>query len=408
MALLFVDLDGFKVVNDTLGHATGDRVLRQIAERLHACTRTADTVSRFAGDEFVVILEDTDDVLAEQVARRLLDQIGQPLDGLGDLGLSASIGMAATGDPTMAADVLLRHADAAMYHVKSGGGNGYRVFDDTLRDQVARRNQVESQLRGAVSRDELHLHFQPFVPLGGGYDLVAVEALLRWTHPQLGAVGPNEFIPLAERNGTIERIGDWVLHEACRHLARWQDGLDPARPFVVYVNLSPVQLTGRLLHVVDRCLSDTGADPRRLGFEITETAVLVSDDATVIELLGQLRQRGCRVALDDFGNGVLVAVTAACDTAGSAEARRIVREPAKCRRREQAILTAVSGLAREMGIQVLAEGIETQAQLDAVTHLGFDLAQGYHLARPAPADAVPVWLDAGLPTATSASPLPTH
>ena len=406
VALLFIDLDGFKTINDTLGHATGDTVLRQIAERLHDCTRTADTVSRFAGDEFVVILEDTDDVLAEQVARRILHQIRQPLDGLGDLGLSASIGMAATGDATLDADLLLRHADAAMYHVKSSGGNDYRVFDDHLRDQVARHNQVESQLRGALGRGELHLHFQPFVPLHDpAHDLVAVEALLRWTHPELGAVGPNEFIPLAERNGTIEQVGNWVVHEACQHLAGWQTDLPPDRPFVVYVNLSPVQLTDRLLEVVDRCLAETRADPQRLGFEITETAVLASDDTAVIDLLDRLRQRGCRIALDDFGTGYssLSRLRATpldlLKLDGSFVNRRSVDG------REQAILTAVSGLARELDIQVLAEGIETQAQLEAVTDLGFDLAQGYHLARPAPAEAVPSWLDAGLPVGGSMSSL---
>jgi diguanylate cyclase (GGDEF)-like protein len=327
VALLFVDLDGFKTVNDTLGHATGDDVLRQIAECIHACTRTADTVSRFAGDEFVVILEDTDDVLAEQVARRILDEVHRPLDGVADLGLSASIGMAATGDAALGGDMLLGHADAAIHHVKSGVGNGYRVFEAKLKDQVARRNQVE------------------------------VEALLRWTRAELGVVGPDEFIPLAERNGTIEQIGDWVLHQACGHLAVWQAALAPDRPFTVYVNPYAAQL----------------------------------------------------MALDDFGTGYsslsrLRATPLDLLTLDGSFVNRRSEDG-----REQAILTAVSGLAREMDIQVLAEGIETQAQLDAVKDLGFDLAQGFYLARPADPEMVDVWIERGIPTAqpvSSAAPPP--
>jgi len=398
VATLFVDLDGFKAVNDTLGHAKGDHVLREIARRLHACTRTADTVSRFAGDEFVVILEDTDHVLAEQVARRILHEIKRPLEDMGDLGLSASIGMAATGDATLDGDILLRQADAAMYHIKSGGGNGYRVFDVALREQVARRNQVESQLRGAIARGELHLHFQPFVPLAEhGADLVAVEALLRWTHPDLGRVGPDEFIPLAERNGTVEHLGAWVLHEACQLLAVWQRELPAEREFTVFVNLSAAQLNDRLLEMVDRCLEETGADPFRLGFEITETAVLAANDAAVVDLLCQLRARGCRVALDDFGTGYssLSRLRATPLDLLKLDGSFVNRRSADGR--EQAILTAVSGLAREMDIQVLAEGIETHEQLAAITALGFDLAQGFLLARPAPPEAVRTWLTDGLP-----------
>ncbi len=403
IALLFVDLDGFKAINDTYGHAAGDEVLREIGERLKACTRSSDTVSRFAGDEFIVILEDTDDVLAGRVARRYLEVIRQPLDRVGGFVLSASIGMAATGDPRMDPDVLLRHADAAMYHVKGGGGGSYRVFDDELQMEVSRRNQVESQLRGAIGRGELRLEFQPFVPCRGPSRApVAVEALLRWTHPHLGAVGPGEFIPLAERNGTIEDIGAWVIREACRHLADWQGRIDPARDFVVYVNLSAVQLHERLLAVVDRCLAETGADPRRLGFEITETAVLDSDEPTVFAVLDRLRRRGCRVALDDFGTGYSSLSRLRSTPLDLLKLDGSFVDNAGEDGRERAILTAVSRLAADMGIEVLVEGIETAEHFAEVTALGFDLAQGYHFARPSPAGAVPVWLDTGLVEVASA------
>lgn len=229
VALLFVDLDGFKTINDTLGHATGDRVLREVATRLHACTRAADTVARFAGDEFVVILEDTDPVLAEQVARRLLDEIRRPLDDLGELGLSASIGMAGTDQPDMDVDLLLRQADAAMYHVKSEGGNGYRLFDDRLREQVARRNRVEQALRGAAARDELQLHFQPFVGLHGPRrgGVVAVEALARWTHPSSAPSGRASSSPWpnATAPSRTSATGYWP-----KCASSWPNGRPPWHP----------------------------------------------------------------------------------------------------------------------------------------------------------------------------------
>jgi len=402
LAVLFIDLDGFKAVNDTYGHSVGDRVLRDVGAALVTSMRTGDTVARFAGDEFVVIVEDTDPVLAEQTARRLLDEVRRPLDELGGYGLTASIGMAVTNDPGIGSDALLRHADAAMYQVKSGGGDNYCVFSDDLRDRVARTNEIEKDLRGVADRGELHLQYQPFIDVRRTDDRIgAVEALLRWTHPRLGPVGPMEFIPLAERNGTIQEIGNWVVHQACHQLAAWQASLEDEERFVVYVNLSALQLNDRLLDVVDACLLESGADPRRLGFEITETAVLEREDASVMDLLCQLRERGCHVALDDFGTGY-------------SSLSRLRETPLELLKldgsfvnstvgdgREHAILATVVALARDMGIDVLAEGIETQGQLDEVTRLGFDLAQGYYIARPSSVDDVTRWLASGLPLRTA-------
>ncbi|MEX2561947.1 MAG: EAL domain-containing protein [Nitriliruptoraceae bacterium] len=397
VAILFIDLDGFKAINDTYGHGVGDSVLHHVGAVLQRSTRASDIVARFAGDEFVVILENTDPVLSEQAARRILDDIRRPLEDIGGHGLTASIGMAVTDDPQIGADVILRHADAAMYQVKSDGGDNYCVFNDDLRDRVARTNQIEKDLRGVVDRGELHLQYQPFIDLHrADNDIVAVEALLRWTHPELGPVGPMEFIPLAERNGTIEEIGGWVLRQACHQLAVWQSDLAPDRRFVVHVNLSAVQLNERLLDVVDTCLRNSGADAGRLGLEVTETAMLESGDASITTLLEGLRERGCHVALDDFGTGYssLSRLRAMpldlLKLDGS-----FVHSPAGDGR-EQAILVTVVALARDMKIDVLAEGIETRDQLEEVAELGFDLGQGYYIARPSSADDVTLWLASGL------------
>lgn len=398
VSVLFIDLDGFKRVNDTLGHAGGDRVLQEIAERLLSCSRPTDTVARFSGDEFVVILEDTDPVLAEHVARRLLSEVRRPLDAWGEPGLSASIGMTMTGVTEVDAETLLRQADAAMYHVKQSGGDRHGVYDDALRDSVARQNAIERALGHAVDRDQFHLHFQPFVSATRPDDgVVAVEALLRWEHPDLGAVPPLEFIPLAERTGLIEQIGDWVLHEACRHLVRWQSLVTPDRRFVVFVNLSPLQLGDRLLDVVDQCLADTGADAHRLGFELTETALPEEGDDSVFDLLAALRRRGCRVALDDFGTGYSSLSRLREAPLDLLKLDRAFIDVHLDDAKGLAILTAIASLAQELGIEVLAEGVETAEQLETVARFGFDLVQGYHLARPSSAQDVADWLTSGLP-----------
>lgn len=393
VGLLIIDLNGFKKINDTYGHAVGDLVLQQIAQRLLGATRTSDTVSRFSGDEFVVILRDTDLVLAEQAARRLVDEIGRPMDDPADLRLSVSVGMATTGDSDIGADNLLRQADAAMYQAKSAGGNGYCVFTEELRDRVSRSNEIERELPFAADRDEFHLVFQPFLSLASDDEaMVAVEALIRWTHPKIGAVGPLEFIPLAERNGAIDEIGAWVLQQVCEHLAAWQALLEPDTPFVVYTNLSPAQLHDGLLDLVDACLASTGADPARLGFEITETAVLEDGDESVVALLCALRDRGCHIALDDFGTGYSSLSRLRATPLDLLKVDGSFVNERTADGREHAILAAVSALAREMEIDVLAEGVETADQLAFVRALGFDLAQGYGIARPAPADEVVNWL----------------
>ena len=394
LGLLFVDLDDFKSVNDRHGHAAGDHVLKVVADRLRARTRQSGTIARFAGDEFVVLLEDTDLVLLEQAARRVLDAVQEPIDGLGGVRLSTSVGVVVASS-TMTADALLRQADAAMYEVKQEGGDAYRVFDMDLRAVIERRNWIQRDLPGAGDRGELELVYQPFYRLrpDGRDEPVAVEALLRWSHPEHGPVSPGEFIPIAERAGMIDQIGRWVLDNACRQLAAWPWSLEPDRDFTLYVNLSALQLTPDLLPYLEACLRETGADPRRLGLEITETAVVDEDDVAIIQILHELRAYGCRVALDDFGTGYsslgrLRAVPMDLLKLDASFIPKVTRIGTGRPSREQAIMTAIAGLAQELEITVLAEGIESAEQLETIRDLGFDLGQGYHLARPAPAASV--------------------
>jgi diguanylate cyclase (GGDEF)-like protein len=393
VAVLFVDIDGFKAVNDNHGHVRGDALLRDVGRALGERVRRPDVLGRFAGDEFVLVLERTSLELAEQVARRLLHAVRRISSTSPDVHVTASIGVVLTEDPDADVDQLLREADAAMYRAKADGGDVHRVFDAALRETVERRTWIERNLPRAVERDELEMHYQPFFNLQGQQrgEIVAVEALVRWTHGEHGRVRPDEFIAVAEQRGLIPALGSWILQDVCRQLAAWDAVLAEDREFVLYTNLSAVQLRPGLLAEVDRCLASSGARADRLGFEITETAIL-DESHDVGAILEALRERGCKVALDDFGTGYSSLSrlrTLPLDLLKLDASFLSALEPGT---RERAIVTAVSSLTRELSIAVLAEGIETEAQHEAVTHLGFDLAQGYLLARPAPAAEVTVRL----------------
>lgn len=405
IVVLSVDIDGFKSVNDAHGRAAGDKVIKEIAERVGQRLRASDVMARVSADEFVIVLEDADVVMGDQVAQRVQSAVGDPLKAINGQRLTASIGLDVTSTFTSDPDELLRNANAAMTHIKGMGGNGCRVFDEELAAEVARRHWIERDLPFAAFRGELELHYQPFIGLSGEQQgrVVAIEALVRWAHGEHGYVSPGEFIPLAEHNGTIRDLGSWILRRVCEQAATWAADLAADRPFVAYMNLSPAQMTPDFLTLLDECLNETGLDPTRLGFEITETA-LVDDNAVMITVLDGIRERGCRVAIDDFGTGYsslsrlrelpldllkLDASFVQCVTDGS---------------RELAIVTAVSSMATELGIDVLAEGIETAEQLSAMTSLGFDYGQGYFLSRPASSLEVQSWLrtdrriQAGLPS----------
>jgi diguanylate cyclase (GGDEF)-like protein len=380
VAVLFVDVDDFKVVNDSLGHGAGDRLLEAVAIRLSGALRPGDVVARFGGDEFTVLVADVaDEAEALAVAGRLDDALRPPilLDGEARF-VTASVGLAVAGaQHADDAGQLLQDADAAMYRAKELGKAQCATFDDSLRDVAVRRLALEGGLREALVHGELHLDYQPQVRLPGG-EITGAEALIRWRHPQLGTISPAEFIPMAERLGLIEEIGDWVVRTACAEAMRW-----PRPDLEVAVNVSPRQLTSETLaDTIRDALATSGLAPHRLCLEITETALLTDVDGTRA-MLAQLRELGVMLAVDDFGVGhaslrhlrqllpvdVLKIDKSFVDgVIGDLE--------------DTAIVSAVVRLADGLGLECVAEGVEDADQVRALAELGCSTAQGYYFARP--------------------------
>ena len=389
-AVMFVDLDGFKLVNDRLGHRTGDGLLHVVADRLRhvadelrraGCARRV-TVARFGGDEFAVALADLPDPgRAAEAARRLTAALNDRVTvGPHRLQLRASVGVAVTraGD-TDPAD-LLRYADIALYRVKSRRPGGWAVFDGELRERARRGLVIERDLPLAGARGQLGLQYQPIVGVADG-EIRGCEALLRWTHPELGPVGPDEFIAVAERSDLISELGRWILTEACRGAAAWPaagDGPPPA----VCVNVSPRQLfQDRIVDDVRDALNTSGLDPRRLKLEITEN-VFMHDDPTVAERIEACRALGVGFHLDDFGVGYSSLTRLHALPVDTLKIDRSFVARLDAGEGHGSIVRAVVGLARDRGLTVVAEGVETAGQHDRVRQLGCDLAQGFLFARP--------------------------
>ncbi len=391
VGVLFCDLDQFKVLNDTLGHAAGDQVLVAVARRLeHAC-RTSDSVTRFGGDEFVVVVEDVpDEQVVHLIAGRLLDSLSTPIQIEGsDLWFGVSIGVVISDGalrPTSEhVDALLSDADTAMYRAKEAGRNRVEYFHPSMRDAVANRLELTMSLRHAVARDELRLEYQPQFSCVDD-SLLGVEALVRWQHPEKGLVPPGEFIPAAEESGIVVEIGQWVLDEACRQAAVWRYVF--REPFTVSVNISPRQLMSRgLVHTVRASLDRHRLDPHRLCLEITEGA-LVQDPEVAADTLMQLRALGIRIAVDDFGTGYsslayLQRFPVDALKIDRSFVARILDTP-----KTAALVTGIVQLGRALGMDTLAEGIETEAQLRAVAATGCDGFQGFLRARPVSAQDI--------------------
>jgi diguanylate cyclase (GGDEF)-like protein len=387
VAVLYLDLDNFKTINDTLGHSAGDQLLRAAAERLTTSTRPSDTLARLGGDEFAIVCEDVsgrEDV--EVLARRIGQVLDQPfvIDG-SEHRVSASIGIAIADDPRLDGETLLRFADIAMYRAKEDR-SGFAVFDQGLRQRTTRRMETETALANALAHGQLRLAYQPIVRLPDR-KVVAVEALLRWEHPELGNIPPSTFIPLAERSGAIVALGAWALHEAGTFLARsGQDGPDRI-PACVSVNASAHQLArGRFVEDVHSALQTTGIAPAQLAIELTET-VLLDRSPKVMQTLEALRAMGVRIVLDDFGIGYS-SLSYLSDFAldGLKIDRSFIRGLDE-RHANRAILSAVIGLAAELDLDVTAEGIETEHQARAIADLGCRRAQGYLFGRPTAAAA---------------------
>ncbi|MCW2566419.1 MAG: hypothetical protein JWN54_516 [Mycobacterium sp.] len=381
LAVLFVDLDNFKLVNDSFGHAAGDAMLVEVAGRLRSAVRPQDTVARFAGDEFVVILEGlTDDSQVVGLVERIQASVSRPVrvDGM-ELVVSASIGVARDTGDGLLADSLLRDADAAMFSAKSLGRARHAFFDTALRGRGRARLEATNELRGAVERDELVAYYQPIVELETARP-VGVEALVRWAHPARGLVPPGEFIGLAEETGLIVDIGDWVLRRAATDVAAWGSG-----DLGCSVNLSPRQLaTPDVVARVTRALERSGLEPHRLTVEITETAVLEDIDEAV-RVLDRLKRLGLQVAVDDFGTGYASLGYLKRLPVDSLKIDRSFVTDVAAGGEDAKIAAAVIGLAAALDLKVVAEGIETQVQLQALIDLGCRYGQGYLFARPQPA-----------------------
>jgi diguanylate cyclase (GGDEF)-like protein len=385
VSILFLDLDRFKLVNDSHGHPTGDAVLIEVARRLRAVAGATDTVGRFGGDEFVVMAETdpNDEIGPVRLAERLLAAIKAPFAvGSRDLFLSASIGIA-TGHTAGSAAMLLRDADAAMHQAKEKGRARVELFDEVARNHLQRRLGVEGELRRALTRDELVVFYQPVVSLATG-SIVGAEALVRWQHPDRGLVAPGDFIPLAEEAGLIGQIGAWVLGQACGDAAAWRKAT--GRDLFVSVNVSGVQLSAPgLPETVEGALQSSTLAPERLTLEITETS-LIRDLGSLTDSLLELKGHGIRIAIDDFGTGYSSLTYLRRLPIDVVKVDKAFIDRLGLSSEDSAILAAIITMGRSLGFQVVAEGVEQSEQLSALRALSCDLGQGYFFAKPLPND----------------------
>ena len=397
IAVLFLDLDQFKMVNDSLGHAAGDELLAAVAPRLEGALRPGDTVARFGGDEFAVLVEDvSNERSATRVAERIAEGLARPfILREREHFVSASIGISIGRGPEQPAE-LIRDADAALYRAKERGRGGYEIFDEVMRSRVIEHVQIENDLRRAIQREELALHYQPIVRLSDGA-VVAMEALLRWNHPERGLIGPVGFIPVAEESRLIVPIGRWVIDQACRQAAVWQRLNPDAAPVSVAVNLSARQVADPdLLGHIERAIRANAIDPANLWLELTEST-LIDDTVFVERTLESLRGLGVRLVLDDFGVGFSSLGYLKRLPLSMLKLDRSFVENITESAEDAAIVHAVSEMAETIGIGVVAEGVETPEQVRSAAELGCGFAQGFHFTEPVPAAEVEALLATPMP-----------
>jgi len=396
VAVLFLDLDGFKHINDSLGHPTGDKLLQSIAERLVGCVRASDTVSRQGGDEFVVLLSEVEHAEdAAITARRMLEAVAQPHSiDQHDLHITTSIGVSVYPEDGLDADTLIRNADTAMYQAKESGRQSFQFFKPAMNVRAVERQSIEEGLRRALERKELALHYQPKINLMTGA-ITGAEALLRWTHPVRGSVPPVDFIPVAEDCGLILPIGAWVLREACTQARAWMDAGLPA--ITVAVNVSAIEFRdGRFLDGLFEVVRETRIDPKSLELELTES-VLMKHAASTALILQTVREKGIRVAVDDFGTGYSSLSYLRRFPVDAVKIDQSFIRQISTTGDDTTIVKAVIGMARGLKLQVVAEGVETLEELAFLRAYRCDEAQGYYFSRPVPAEQFAMLLKNGVP-----------
>ena len=390
VAVLLLDLDHFKDINDTLGHPAGDLLLKGVSERLRACARETDTVARLGGDEYAVIATNVKEAEgADVLALKIIDAIARPfhLDGE-EVFARTSVGIALTGADVDEPEDILKNADMALYQAKSEGRGTYRFHDSEMNARVRKRKALEADIRRALEGRRFHLHYQPQVSAIGG-DVVGAEALLRWHEPGRGNVSPGEFIPVAEATGQIVALGEWVLKAACRQIVAWcEAGLPPIR---VAVNLSAIQFKGpSLVDTVMCAVDETGVDPDWVELEITESAIMDNVKRNT-ETLHQLHDHGFQIAMDDFGTGY----------SSLSYLKRFPVDKVKIDQSfvrdlthdadDAAIASAIITLCKSLNLESVAEGVETREQLEYLTWLGCGTVQGYYFTKPLAADEFAAW-----------------
>jgi diguanylate cyclase (GGDEF)-like protein len=387
-AVLFLDLDEFKTINDSLGHAVGDEVLCEVAARLTRALRDQDTIARLGGDEFAMLIADVGgDGEVGAVARRLLELLRPPhLAGGRELALRASVGIALSHGVETTEEIL-RQADMAMYAAKHRGKGRHAFYRQEMSDRLRERVELEAELRRGLSGGELELHYQPIFDLGSG-QLISVEGLVRWRHPGRGLLGPDAFLPLAEECGIIEELGARLLEQGCRQAGEWARLIDPGRPFTVSLNITPTQLRrDEVVRVVRSALERAQLDPARLVLEITESGVF-EDLAASVRRLRELRRLGVALSLDDFGTGYS-SLSYLCQFPVSAlKIDRSFVAALDSSRASCALVGAIVALGQSLDLEVVAEGIETPEQMRKLALLGCRVGQGFLMGHPQPASSI--------------------